>query len=103
MADQSNQSGNQQSNQTQRTHTIKTDPNESKVTIDPVSLGRILASYLDDVMKDRTYMVRLEQGVDAWVKNQSDHSPEQRTKVLAELKTAMGCLESIYSRVAQTY
>jgi acyl-CoA hydrolase len=98
MADQSNQPGN-----TPRTHTITTDKNESKVTIKPVPLGDIIASYLPDIMVDRTVMPRLEVAVTAWVRNQSDHSQEQRTKVLAELKTAMGCLESIYSRVAQTY
>jgi hypothetical protein len=66
-------------------------------------LGQVIANHLDSIMFDRSNMHNLEAAVDKWRKEESDHSPEQRTKVLAELKTAMGCLESIYSRVAQTY
>jgi Spy/CpxP family protein refolding chaperone len=88
-------------NQEQKTHKIDTNVSTKEAIGNP-SIGSVIVKHLNFVMQNRS-MQALEADVDAWVKAEGEHTPEQRTAVLQQLKNAMGCLESIYSRVAQTY
>jgi hypothetical protein len=82
---------------------IKTDTEGTTVKVAHISLGKVIANHLDSVMIDRTNMRSLEMAVETWVKEELDHSLENRTLVLGQLKTAMGCLESLYVRIASTF
>lgn len=93
MVEQTNQTG-------QKTHTIKTDPDQSTVKI--ITLGSVITKHLENVMLHR-HMQALETDIDIWVKAEGEHTQERRTEILQQIKNAIGCLESTYSRVAQTY
>lgn len=68
-----------------------------------VSLGQVICSHLDAVMANRAYMPKMEAMIDTWVKAQPVKTAARRNEVLAEMKTAQGCLESLYNRIAQIY
>lgn len=68
-----------------------------------VTLGDLISMHVEGIMADRTKMRAFELDIDEWVKKQDDRTQVKRNEVLSQLKTAQNVLESIYSRVAQSY
>jgi chemotaxis protein histidine kinase CheA len=113
MVDQNQQRPHQERDRTVATNphstnqapkTIQTSPEESEIEVQMgVRIGDVICNHLSDVMLDRTKLNELNKNIDEWIKDQPNHTAASRDYVLAQLKTACLVMESLYSRVAQTY
>lgn len=85
---------------------INTNPEESKIDIaqeETLDLAGVITYGLREVMCSRNAMTGVERNVTEWIKEQKDHSPETKKKIMEQMVNAKLALESLYNRVQMEY